>query len=101
MFVARGQMATSWAGRVLMVALVLHDLRRWEVLDVRDTFGGVWHILTRSAQHGWLSSEERLDRQYKRERPPCLYRHQNPRYSLRALPVNTAVGISPLTCNWL
>jgi len=82
MFVAIGQMATSWAGRVLMGAIILHDLRRWEVLDVRDTFGGVWHILTRSEPHGWLSSEERLDRQYKRERQPCLYRPQNLRYSL-------------------
>jgi hypothetical protein len=41
-------MATSKAGRVFMVALVGHNLRRGKVLDVGDTFGGIWDVLTRS-----------------------------------------------------
>src|SRR5262249_32237711 len=57
--VAIGQMATSWAGRLRLVPVVRHGLRRWEVLNVRDTFGGIWDILTRS-EHGLRSFSRRL-----------------------------------------
>src|ERR671925_1195870 len=55
--VAIGQMATSRTGRVLMVALICHDLRRWEVMHIDDALGGVWHVSARS-KHRWLSSEK-------------------------------------------
>jgi hypothetical protein len=57
-FVAISQMATPWAGRVLMVAIIGHELRRWKVVDIDDPFGGVWHILAGSEPHGWLSLEK-------------------------------------------
>src|SRR5688572_24221142 len=57
-FMAIGQMATSKTGRVLMVAIRAHDLRRWEVFDVGNSFGGVWYIRTRSESHSWPSSEK-------------------------------------------
>src|SRR5687767_1123226 len=57
-FMAIGQMATSKTGRVLMVAIRAHDLRRWEVFDVGNPFGGVWYIRTRSESHSWPSSEK-------------------------------------------
>src|SRR5687767_4433629 len=57
-FMAIGQMATSKTGRVLMVAIIAHDLRRWEVFDVGNPFGGVWYIRTRSESHSWPSSEK-------------------------------------------
>src|SRR5688572_27346874 len=57
-FMAIGQMATSKTGRVLMVAIIAHDLRRWEVFDVGNSFGGVWYIRTRSESHSWPSSEK-------------------------------------------
>jgi predicted NUDIX family phosphoesterase len=41
-------MATSKAGRVLMVAVVSHNLRRGKVLDVDDPFCRIWYVLTRS-----------------------------------------------------
>src|SRR5688500_8467990 len=57
-FMAIGQMATSKTGRVLMVAIRAHDLRRWEVFDVGNSFDGVWYIRTRSESHSWPSSEK-------------------------------------------
>jgi hypothetical protein len=45
---AIAEMATSKAGRVLMVAVVSHNLRRGKVLDVDDAFDGIWDVLTRS-----------------------------------------------------
>ena len=47
-FVAIGQMVTSWAGGVLMVTAVRHTLRSWEILDVDNALGRVWHVFTRS-----------------------------------------------------
>jgi len=58
-FVARGQMPAAGAGCVRIVPAVHYDLRRWEVLDVCDTFGGVWNILTRS-EHALHSFSRRL-----------------------------------------
>jgi len=52
-FVARGELVASWAGGVLLVTPVKHQLRYWEVLDVADALRRVWHIFTRS-EHGWL-----------------------------------------------
>jgi hypothetical protein len=48
--VARGPMATAWAGGVVMVPAVRHQLRPWEVLDVANALRRVWHIFTRSEQ---------------------------------------------------
>jgi hypothetical protein len=53
-FVARGELVASWAGRVRLVTAVWHILRCWEVLDVDNPLGGVWHVDTRS-EHTWLS----------------------------------------------
>src|SRR2546428_11422702 len=66
--VARGQRATSWAGRLRLVPAVRHGLRRWEVLNVRDTFGGVWDIRTRS-EHGLRSFSRRLGPAVEKEQP--------------------------------
>src|SRR5207244_12578697 len=60
--------ATSWAGRLRLVPAVRHGLRRWEVLNVRDTFGGVWDILTRS-EHGLRSFSRRLGPAVEKEQP--------------------------------
>jgi hypothetical protein len=51
---AIAEMATSKAGRVLMVAVVSHNLRRGKVLDIDDPFGGIWDVLTRSEHRGLL-----------------------------------------------
>ena len=41
--VAIGQMVTSWAGGVLMVTAVRHQLRPWEILDVDNALRRVWN----------------------------------------------------------
>ena len=51
--VARGEMATSWAGGVLMVTAIKAQLWGGKVLDIDQTLGGVWHVFTRS-KHRWL-----------------------------------------------
>ena len=50
--VARGEMATSWTGGVLMVSAIQSQLGYWEVLDVDNALGGVWHVCTRSKHSG-------------------------------------------------
>ena len=52
-FVAIGQMVTAWAGGVLMVTAVCHQLRPWEILDVDNALRRVWHVFTWS-EHGVL-----------------------------------------------
>src|SRR2546422_10943643 len=52
-FVARGELATSRAGRLLVVTTIKSQLRFWEVLDIDNPLGGVWHVLARS-KHRWL-----------------------------------------------
>jgi len=51
--VARGKMVTAWAGGVVVVTAVRHQLRPWEVLDVDNALRRVWHVFTRS-EHGVL-----------------------------------------------
>src|SRR5207244_7479016 len=51
--VERGELATSWTGGVLMVSAIQSQLGDWEVLDVDNALGGVWHVFTRS-KHRWL-----------------------------------------------
>src|SRR6266581_2548578 len=46
-------MATSWTGGVLLVSAIQSQLGYWEVLDVDNALGGVWHVCTRS-KHRWL-----------------------------------------------
>ena len=46
--VARGKRITSWAGSVVVVTAVRHQLRPWEVLDVDKALRWVWHVCTRS-----------------------------------------------------
>ena len=57
--VARGEMATSGAGGLLMVPAIKSQLGYWEVLDVDHALGGVWHVFTRS-KHSALSWKKRL-----------------------------------------
>ena len=38
--VARGEMATSWAGGVLMVTAIQSQLWGWKVFDIDHTLGG-------------------------------------------------------------
>ena len=57
--VARGEMAPSGAGGVLVVTTRHPHLGCWEVLDVDHALGGVWHGGTRS-EHGWLPGKKRL-----------------------------------------
>jgi hypothetical protein len=52
-WVARGEMATSWAGGLLLVPALKAQLWGWKVLDIAKTLGGVWHVVTRS-KHRWL-----------------------------------------------
>ena len=56
--VARGEMATSGAGGLLMVPTIKSSLGCWEVLDVDNTLGGVWHVFTRS-KHSALPWKKR------------------------------------------
>src|SRR6266705_3424849 len=50
-------MATAWTGGVLMVSAIQSQLGYWEVLDVDNALGGVWHVFTRS-KHRWLPWEK-------------------------------------------
>ena len=58
-FVTIRPMATFGAWLALVVIVEQHDRGRREVLDVGDTFGGVWHILAWS-EHRLLSWAEGL-----------------------------------------
>jgi len=51
--VARGELATARAGRLLVVTAIKSQLRCWEVLDIDHSLGGVWHVPARS-KHRWL-----------------------------------------------
>jgi hypothetical protein len=42
---------------VLMVSAIQSQLGYWEVLDVDNALGGVWHVFTRS-KHRWLPWEK-------------------------------------------
>ena len=55
-FMAIGQMTASRTGRMLMVAIIGHDLRRWKITDMGNPFGGIGNILAGSKPHGELSS---------------------------------------------
>jgi hypothetical protein len=52
-FVARGELATARAGRLLVVTAIQSPLRCWEVLDIDNSLGGVWNVPARS-KHRWL-----------------------------------------------
>ena len=51
--VARGEMATSWAGGLLMITAIKAHLWDRQVCDIDKTLGGVWHVFTWS-KHRWL-----------------------------------------------
>jgi hypothetical protein len=51
-FVARGELTTARAGSVLVVTIIKSQLRFWEVLDIDNPLGGVWHVCTRSVHDG-------------------------------------------------
>jgi hypothetical protein len=42
--VARGELATARAGRLLVVTIITSPLRCWEVLDIDNPLGRVWHV---------------------------------------------------------
>jgi len=50
--VARGELTTARAGSVLVVTMIKSQLRFWEVLDIDNPLGGVWHVFTRSVHDG-------------------------------------------------
>src|SRR2546428_8445350 len=62
--VARGEMPTSGAGGLLIVTAIKSQLGCWEVLDVDNALGGVWHVFTR-AKHGWLPWKKGWDQSIK------------------------------------
>src|SRR6266705_3596576 len=62
--VARGEMPTSGAGGLLIVTAIKSQLGCWEVLDVDNALGGVWHVFTRS-KHGWLPWKKGWDQSIK------------------------------------
>src|SRR5207245_1805845 len=62
--VARCEMPTSGAGGLLIVTAIKSQLGCWEVLDVDNALGGVWHVFTRS-KHGWLPWKKGWDRSIK------------------------------------
>ena len=59
--VALGQVTASGAGTVIVVPVVRHTGRRWEVVDVHNALCRVWDVFTRS-EHGLLPSEKDQDR---------------------------------------
>src|SRR2546426_5793513 len=62
--VARGEMPTSGAGGLLIVTAIKSQLGCWEVLEVDNGVGGVWHVFTRS-KHGWLPWKKGWDQSIK------------------------------------
>jgi hypothetical protein len=62
--VASGEMAASKAGGLVVVTAIQSQLGGWEVVDVDNTLGGVWHVFTRS-KHGWLPWKKGWDRSIK------------------------------------
>jgi acid phosphatase class B len=52
-WVARGEIATSWAGGLLMITAIKAPLWDRQVFDIDNTLGGVWHVFTWS-KHRWL-----------------------------------------------
>jgi len=60
-FVARGLVTASGAGGVVVVPVVRHKGRRWEVVDVHNTLCRVWYVCTRS-EHALLPSAKGQDR---------------------------------------
>src|SRR5712692_8664092 len=71
-FVAIRPMATFGAGLSLVVIAEQHDRGRREVLDVGDTFGGIWHILAWS-KHPLLSWAEGLGPVVEKSTPCFVY----------------------------
>src|SRR6266446_3291606 len=65
------------------VAMVRHELRCGEVVDVGHPLGGVWHVAARSVHDG-LPEEKGWERQYKSDRLTCPDRMQNRCYSVTA-----------------
>jgi hypothetical protein len=59
--VARGPVTASGAGGVVVVPVVRHKGRRWEVVDVHHTLWRVWYVFTRS-EHTLLPSAKGQDR---------------------------------------
>src|SRR5438128_8460506 len=57
-------MPTSGAGGLLIVTAIKSQLGCWEVLDVDNALGGVWHVFTRS-KHGWLPWKKGWDQSIK------------------------------------
>ena len=58
-FVTRGAMTTARAGGGGMVPVVHHQGWCWEVVDINNALGRVWHVVPWST-HGVLPSEKRL-----------------------------------------
>ncbi len=59
--VARGQVPASGAGGAVVVPVVRHKGRRWEVVDVHHALCRVWYVFTRS-EHALLPSAKGQDR---------------------------------------
>src|SRR6266702_6305622 len=57
-------MPTSGAWGLLIVTAIKSQLGCWEVLDVDNALGGVWHVFTRS-KHGWLPWKKGWDQSIK------------------------------------
>lgn len=51
-FMACGEMAAPGTSGLFMVAMVRHELRCGEVVDVGNPLGGVWHVSARSVHDG-------------------------------------------------
>src|SRR5438094_4725306 len=73
---------------LFMVAMVGHELRCGEVVDVGNPLGGVWHVSARSVHDG-LPEEKGWERQYKSDRLTCPDRIQNRCYSVVLANVET------------
>jgi hypothetical protein len=58
---AIAEMATSKAGRVLMVAVVSHNLRRGKIFDSDDALSGISYVLARSEHRVLLLKRVRTD----------------------------------------
>ena len=93
-WVARGELATSCAGGVLVVTARQSQLGCWEALDIDHALGGVWHVCTRS-EHRWLPWKKGWDRSYKSDHLPCPYRIQDPCDSLRTHTFLLSSGSEP------
>src|SRR5688572_32403928 len=87
-FVTVGQMPTSRARTMVVVAVVGHDNRLGQVVDVDDALSRIGDIITGS-EHGASPEDKGSDGWCRRHDLPCLARSQKLCYSVLICPYCT------------